>query len=111
MVTDGLPQRIWDSRGQWGGADPRAESGENGKSGTKEVGVATCNKNTGRAKHQTRRGQSNSTLLHMGCVTFCKLYNFSEPHFPHLHSEIITLLHQTHKVVGSERAKDGVGAS
>lgn len=79
--------------------------GENGKSRTKEVGIAIYNKNPGQGKHQTVHGQLNSALPLVGCVTFCKLHNFSEPHFLHLHSGIISLLHRTGLLRGTNELR------
>ena len=59
------------------------------------MGVAIYNKNTGQGKWPTVLRQSNSALPLGGCVTFSKLHKFSEPHFLHLHSEVISLLHHT----------------
>lgn len=62
------------------------------------------------AEESLRHSWANSALLYRGCMTFCKLHNFSEPHFLYLSSEVISLLPQTHKVVGSTWAKVGVRA-
>lgn len=62
LQHDGPSQRIWDSRGWWGGAQPQGRVGENGKSGTEEVAVAAYNKNTGRGKPPTLVGKLCSAI-------------------------------------------------
>jgi hypothetical protein len=42
------------------------------------------------------------------CVILFKLHNFSEPHFPHQHSGILSLPHKTHRVaMRSKWARNG----